>query len=255
MAILDLLLSLLYPPRCPSCARELRRNPALGLCRGCLADLGAVPAGCARCGEPGHDALCADCRRTPPAFRCARACFLYREGALSSAIVARWKYRRDHVLGGGLAKLFAAHRQRYDECYDVLVPVPLHASRLAARGFNQAVLLARAARRPGERVLTQALRRATRTPAQASLGRGARSSNVRAAFVTSDPAALDGRSVLLIDDVLTTGATARACASVLRAAGSGVVDVLTLARTPRPLSRAFAADLAPARAQQSDERA
>src|SRR5437764_632263 len=80
------------------------------------------------------------------------------------------------------------------------------------------------------------LHRASRTPAQATLGRGARGANVRAAFTATDPGTLRGRSVLLVDDVLTTGATARECAAVLRAAGARVVDVWTLARTPRPLS-------------------
>jgi ComF family protein len=250
--ILDLLLTLLYPPRCASCARELRRTPPLGLCRGCLAELGTIGPGCPSCGEPGSTAPCARCRRAPPAFRSARACFVYREGALSSSLVTRWKYQRDHVLGAALAALLAAHRKRQADCYDVVVPVPLHASRLVTRGFNQAALLAQAVRLPGERVAARALHRASRTPPQAALDRAARERNVAAAFAADDAAALGGRSVLLIDDVLTTGATARACAAALRSAGAAVVDVWTLARTARPLGPAAVTPGRPAATQPAD---
>jgi len=233
MSILDLLLTLLYPPRCSSCGRDLRRLLQPSLCRACIAELGTIGAACARCGEPGETSPCVQCRRSPPPFRHARACFRYREGGLSSSLVWRWKYGRDHVLGRSLSGLFAAQRRLESECYDVVVPVPLHDSRLAGRGFNQAVLLARAALLPNERLAPRALRRTNRTSSQTSLGRRARLGNVRAAFTVADPGALRGRTVLLVDDVLTTGATVRECATVLRAAGAAVVDVWTLARTPR----------------------
>lgn len=240
MWILDLSLTLLYPPRCPSCARALRRTAEPGLCRGCVAQLEPPGPACPSCGEPGSDDRCAACVASPPPFTRARACFVYREGELSSALLQRWKYHRDHVVGRSLERLFATHRQRPGECYDVLVPVPLHASRLASRGFNQAALLARAALLAGERLAPQALRRSSVTQSQASLGRSARAGNVLHAFEIAAPGSVRGSSVLLVDDVLTTGATARACATVLRAAGATTVDVWTLARTPR--STTFAAD-------------
>jgi ComF family protein len=147
--------------------------------------------------------------------------------------VTRWKYGGDHVLGATLASLLRAHRSAHAECYDVVVPVPMHGSRLARRGFNQAALLARAVARPGERLAVDALRRGTATASQAALGRRARAANVRDVFAVRRGAGVAGRSVLLVDDVVTTGATVRACSTVLLEAGAAVVAVWSLARTPR----------------------
>jgi ComF family protein len=143
----------------------------------------------------------------------------------------RWKYHGDHVVGSSLCTLLRTHRKWHPGCYDVVVPVPLHASRLATRGFNQAALLARAAAKPGERVVVDALRRSAGSATQSRLGRRDRLVNVAGAFAVARPHAVRRRTVLLVDDVLTTGATVRACATVLRAAGATQVDVWTLART------------------------
>jgi ComF family protein len=240
------LLSLLYPPRCPACARDLRRVPAAALCRACLRALGALAAGCPCCGEPGPEQPCTTCRTAPPAFRRARACFPYVEGGLARELVARWKFRGDHVVGAALGRLLAAHRARCAGCYDVVVPVPLHRSRLASRGFNQAALLARAALRPGERIALGALVRRTPTRHQLALGRRERAGNVGDAFLVRDARVLRDRSVLLVDDVLTSGATADACARLMLEAGARLVDVWTLARTPRRLSASGAGKAAPA---------
>lgn len=155
--------------------------------------------------------------------------------------MSRWKYQHDLVLGGALSALLAAHRNRWAECYDILVPVPVHRSRLRSRGFNQAAVLARAVARPGERVALHTLSRRTATPSQAALGRRARAANVSEAFAVARPAVVRGHRVLLLDDVFTTGATARACSGELRTAGAALVDVLTLARTPRGPGRRLAA--------------
>jgi len=130
--------------------------------------------------------------------------------------------------------VFRTHRQRTVECYDVVVPVPLHASRLAERGFNQAALLARSACRDGERLIVNALRRARVAGSQTRLGRRARLDSVAEAFVPAAATGIRNCRVLLVDDVLTTGATVRACSSALLAAGALSVDVWTLARTPAP---------------------
>lgn len=230
--ILDLLLALLYPPRCPSCARDLRQAGPAALCRGCLAVLGTLGDGCPRCGEPGHHAPCPRCRTAPPPFRLARACFPYVEGDLAANLLMRWKYHQDHVVGSSLCRVLRTHRQGHPGCYDVVVPVPLHRARLAVRGFNQAALLARAACLPAERLVVDALRRARAAGVQARLGRRERLDNVATAFEVRRRDLVRDRSVLLVDDVLTTGATARACALVLRDAGAALVDVWTLARTP-----------------------
>lgn len=144
----------------------------------------------------------------------------------------RWKYLGDHVVGSSLCTLLRTHRNWHPGCYDVVVPVPLPASRLATRGFNQAALLARAAAKPGERLVVDALRRSAGSATQSRLGRRDRLVNVAGAFAVARPAAVRLRTVLLVDDVLTTGATVRACAAELRAAGATHVDVWTLARTP-----------------------
>jgi len=146
--------------------------------------------------------------------------------------VARWKYHGDLVLGASLARLFAEHRRRAGGCYDVLVPVPLHPARLVRRGFNQATVLARAGRLPGERVAAAVLARRGTAGSQVTLHRGARTETVRSAFVLRDPRPVRERRVLLIDDVHTTGATLSACARLL-VPHAAVVDVWTLARTPR----------------------
>lgn len=233
MHSVDLLLSLLYPPRCPSCGRPLRSPRRPELCRGCRSGLAPIDEGCPCCGEPGSAELCRRCTVARPAFGRARACFVYREDDLSSRLLLRWKYGRDQVVGKALATLLAEHRSTHEECYDVVVPVPLHPSRLARRGFNQAAVLARAIARRPERVAVDALRRDVATTAQAALGRAARQANVRDAFVARRRTRLTGRSVLLVDDVLTTGATAHACVVALLDAGATRVDVWTLARTPQ----------------------
>jgi ComF family protein len=187
---------------------------------------------------------------TPPPFRRARACFVYRDDDLSSRLLLRWKYGGDDVVGSSLAALLARHRRAHAECYDVIVPVPLHASRLARRGFNQAAVLARALARTGERVAVDLLHRDAATATQTALGRGARDDNVRDVFSIRRRTTLTDRSVLLVDDVVTTGATVRACSAVLRDTGARHVDVWSLARTPR---RVWTAELLPARIPSSRE--
>jgi ComF family protein len=156
---------------------------------------------------------------------------VYRDDGLSSRLVLRWKYDGDHVVGASLAALLAEHRTAHAKCYDVIVPVPLHTTRLARRGFNQAAVLARRIARPGERLALDALQRAGRGVSQATLNRAARAENVRDAFRVRARAGVRARSVLLIDDVVTTGATVRACSAALLDAGAACVDVWSLART------------------------
>ncbi len=151
--------------------------------------------------------------------------------------LTRWKYHRRADVGAALVRLFAEEAPLLPSCYDLVVPVPLHPSKLGRRGFNQAGLLARGlcrARPETGRLAPTALRR-RRTGVQARLARPGRRANVRGAFRA--PGDLTGARVLLIDDVLTTGATVDACARELRRARAAAVDVLVLARTPRPESR------------------
>ncbi len=140
------------------------------------------------------------------------------------------KYHGDRSLAGPLAELLASHYPFGDDA--ILCPVPLHATRLRARGFNQALLLARGlARRRGLALAPRLLARVRPTSEHAGLGAEARRNNVRDVFRVRPGPALAGRPVVLVDDVLTTGATADACARALLAAGASRVDVYTVGRT------------------------
>jgi ComF family protein len=227
-------LDLIFPARCPIC---LHRTDRVGVCSDCEnAIVPAVSPLCPICGEcfagAGPDHRCARCLQRRRHFGRARACALYRAGQTSPLIDAlhRFKYGRDVTLAGPLGAYLTRHAP-FPIDHDVVLPVPLHLERLRWRGFNQSLLLAdavaRAARRPLRRM---ALEKQRATPPQVGLDEAARRHNVRGAFVARQPAAVRGRTVLLIDDVMTTGATVDECARTLRRAGARRVDVLVLAR-------------------------
>jgi len=232
-----LALDCLFPRSCAPCGAPLAAGAPSALCLACRAAI-AAPSGarCARCGAtatpPGL--VCIACVRRPPAFASARALGPYRAGTAGANVLARavqaLKYHGDRTLAAPLAELLAA---RYPFAPDaILVPVPLHPARLRARGFNQALLLARGlARRRGLALAPRLLARIRPTTEHAGLGAEARRVNVRDAFAVRPGFDLAGRSVVLVDDVLTTGATADACARALLAAGAARVDVYTVGRT------------------------
>jgi ComF family protein len=178
--------------------------------------------------------MCRRCAADPPPFRQARACFAYSTASahgFARAVVLRWKYGHDLVLGSALARHLARCSPLARVCYDAIVPVPSHPARLARRGFNQAALLARSVARSRRMPVAFALGRRVRGPSQTSLGREERQANTAGSFFVRDERAVRRRRVLLVDDVLTTTATTRACAEALLAAGAAVVDVAALART------------------------
>ena len=231
------ILDLLYPPRCPGCQASESRG---GFCPACL-DRVPAPASplCPACGIPfrtavGADHLCGRCLRKPPAYRRARACSLYSTSGSDPSPLAnalhRYKYGRDVTLAPVLAHLVSRRCSHMPE-YDLMIPVPLHSSRLRWRGFNQSLHLANhlAAtwRMPVDPFV---LRRCRSTPPQVGLDERARRRNVRGAFTVADKASVKGRAVLLVDDVFTTGATVNECAATLRRAGARCVDVVVLAR-------------------------
>lgn len=230
-------LDLFYPPYCFGCRSRARHG---GFCRRCLDRIGMPRSPlCPSCGLPfrtrlGADHPCGRCLRRRPAFRRARACALYVSSAAEESPLAKalhlFKYGRDVTVGADLSHLLVARCPHPPE-YDLLVPVPLHPARLRWRGFNQSLLLARPLGRSwGVEVDPLVLRRARSTPPQVGLDESARRKNVRGAFRVAVPGSIRGRSILLVDDVLTTGATANECALTLRRSGARRVDVLVLAR-------------------------
>jgi ComF family protein len=236
-AVLDLLL----PPHCAGCLGPVEAPGQL--CAACFAHVGFVTDPCCRrCGLPleseaagGPQRTCQTCRQHPPPWRRARAALLYDDKARS--LILRLKH------GGAEenAALLARHMARVGAALlaeaDVLVPVPLHRWRLLRRGYNQSALLARSVARSAKKPLC--LDALTRLRPTASLGgltaqqRAAAMADVIAAK-PSRRTHMQGMRVLLIDDVLTSGATAGACTRALLDAGAASVDVLVASRVPNP---------------------
>lgn len=197
-------------------------------CRTCGRPLGSFePA------PPPERSPCEPCRRRPPPFAYARAAALYGERVREALFCL--KFGGMTAMARPLGDLMAEAGSTAVPVskIDCLVPVPLHPSREAERGFNQARLLARrVSRRWGVRVEAKALRRQRSTLSQTDLDAEERRENVKGAFALRRPAVIAERHVLLIDDVFTTGATVSECARVLLAGGAAAVGVLTIARVP-----------------------
>ena len=234
-------LDLLFPPLCMMCRKPVGEPGAL--CPDCWKNVSFIdgPA-CTSCGLPfefdaGADTRCATCLANPPAFD--RACSVMRYDEFSKGPILALKRADRHDVVPAFARwLERAGRDLITDA-DVIVPVPLHPVRLWTRRFNQSALLAQAlARRARKPYEPLALKRTRSTPSQGEMPSAkARRKNVRGAFrvEANRAAAVKARKVLLIDDVLTTGATVDACARALKRAGASKVAVLTLARVARPL--------------------
>ena len=221
------LLDWLFPPQCLGCGRiDPQRD---SFCAECEVSIEPMPEPhCGRCAEPGVENLCRRCETRPPGFQRAFAAFSHA-GALAQAIHAL-KYRDQPDLASGLGKIACAVSSPFlakaplDVC-----AIPLHRRRFRERKYDQAQLLARSvARHSQRRFWPRALRRVHDTSRQVGLSQTERELNLAGAFVANPR--VSGHSFLVIDDVLTTGATARAAADALLRAGALEVQVLTLAR-------------------------
>lgn len=230
------LLDLLYPRCCGGCGGDA--EPGGGhLCWDCRAELRIIgdPL-CARCGNPvegriDHQYECFHCVQTEPLFDRARSAVRF-EGVITS-MIRDFKYHHalwlQEELGDLLQACVAAHYG--GETFDAVCPVPLHHVRQRERGFNQAALLAGSlARRMGLPMKQQSLIRARNTGTQTHLTARERLSNVKGAFAVGMAPRWRGLRLLLVDDVMTTGATVSACAGALKEAGAASVHVVTLAR-------------------------
>ena len=223
---------LLCPERCAACPALV--PPArlfCAVCRTRVHELG--PPECGPCGCPlPSTGRCPECHGRPAAIRTARAWAAYHHPAGVSPVaqaIARFKYGGARRLGRRFAAAMVARVA--DSRLDLVIPVPLHPRRLRARGFNQSAILARhVARRLGCPTRPLLVVRTRDTPSQTALAPRERAANVADAFALRDALAVRDRTVLVVDDVWTSGATTRAVAVTLRAAGATAVDVLTIAR-------------------------
>lgn len=229
------LVDLVYPPRCPSCGEAIAAQD--GLCAQCWSEL-AIPGepACMLCQRPfagvtvSEGAVCAPCLAEPPRHDGIAAATLYNDA--SRKLVLSFKHGRRIALAPMLARLIAARLPAIERDW-LVVPVPLHPLRLWRRGFNQSALLAREiARLRGARLLVDGLVRRKRTPVLGGLGRAARARAMAGAIAVrprSRPV-LKGANVVLVDDVMTSGATSDACVGALKRAGADKVLVACFAR-------------------------
>lgn len=227
--------SLRFTSQCVACLSRIHGH---GLCQGCLADLPDNACACRQCALPLPDlplrtACCGECLADPPLFDRVIAPWRYQFPV--NRLISRYKYRRQRTLGmpliRGLAETLSAELEAHPERRpDLLIPSPMHAAKQRRRQFNQAEDIAEQISRA--LAIPWTVTRVTRAHpgvAQSGLDRRARLVNLRTAFTVTGPVPA---RVAIVDDVVTTGATARALAKVLRQAGAEQVQVWALARTP-----------------------
>jgi ComF family protein len=225
------------PPRCLSCGAIV--GDVGTLCSMCWPDVEFISAPfCAACGTPLSAAsnadvlLCGSCLAKHPPWRRARAVFRYK--GVGRALVLAFKHGDRLDAAPTLARWLARAGAEILAEADMIVPVPLHHRRLFTRRYNQSAVLASALGKiTGRKVAVDALVRVRPTPTQGGLDRSARAANVRGAIAARRPIRIGGRRIVVIDDVLTTGATVGVCANALLRAGAVSVDILTLARVTR----------------------
>jgi ComF family protein len=230
-------LDLVYPRHCPSCADPLLTSHDGSICRACASKIALIgPERCRKCGMPTGphtepQSSCAYCRNRNLRFR--RATAPYRYDGVVRELIHALKYRGATSLAPHFAEMMGrdlADTGIMDEV-DLVMPVPLHWLKQARRGYNQAELLAeRLAGRSGLPVGRRGLRRVRHTPSQTALSGAERHENLQGAFAVRSPEAVKGRTILLCDDVMTTGATASDCARALLEAGARDVYVSVAAR-------------------------
>ena len=221
------------PPRCAGCGTIV--GDVHSFCSDCWKQIEFLgDSGCATCGMPlqaTDERTCGACLARPPRIERTRAAVAYDE--LSRGLAIRLKYGRKVALARTMAHYMAPLVSRSIDA--ILVPVPLHRTRLWSRGFNQSALVARElGRRLNLRSAPMALRRIRRTPPLRGMSPIQRRQTVAGAFRIADREAIAGKTVILIDDVLTTGSTAEACARALKRAGATRVELVSWARVVKP---------------------
>jgi len=234
-ALIERCLQFLLPPQCHCCEKFLEEGQQ-GICPDCLSKIRWIePPLCTLCGVPFlssevENHPCGACLTRGKYFTMARAVGYY-EGPLREAI-HRWKYEEKNYLTLFFGEKLAEGFCRYwdPQSFDLIIPVPLHSKRLRERGFNQALLLVKElSRRTRIPYSKRLLQKRILTPPQVNLSGGEREKGVRGSFHIQRDEEIEGKSILLVDDVYTTGATVNECSKVLLKAGAERVDVLTIA--------------------------
>jgi ComF family protein len=225
---------ILFPPCCAACQTRLSAPAGDRLCHDCLESIRLIePPVCTVCGQPFHGPqstghTCGQCIKNPPSFDTARSLFQY-QGSIRT-LIHRIKYNDDGYALRALSSLAMEHVLLDYLRPDMVIPVPLHSKRLRKRGFNQSLRLSRTIF-PHIPLGIDILSRTLNTKPQTGLSMKERHRNVRNAFETASPLPKGVGTILLLDDVYTTGATVRACAKALKRAGAKEVHVFTVART------------------------
>jgi ComF family protein len=268
-AVAQGLFAALFPSDCRLCGAPLVNISRLPVCLECISAIEPIPVGtCEICGEgmatlarpelprpelarpdedrPEEAQTCDACREARPQFEKACAYGSY-DGELRD-LIHLLKYEQVTPAAGVLGGMLAGAIAKLNISQPVLIiPVPLHSSKRRQRRFNQAELIARAALKgmaiPGAELATNVLVRQRATVSQIGLTRPQRAENIRGAFRVQHPEKIAGRSILVVDDVLTTGTTASECARVLRKAGAAKVWVATVARTLKHSGRKSASNV------------
>lgn len=229
---------ILYPRHCLLCREKISFDDQKDLvCLKCLKEISPhLPPFCRKCGrgltrENTANHICGECLDTRFYFERAWAACHYKKNARE--LIHQFKYKNKMYLSGPLSELMIDFIQQYhlplNHC-DYLIPIPLSSAKLREREFNQAQLLAKEiAGHFGIELLSDNLKRIRNTPAQADLDKESRWRNIAGAFGITNPDTIKEKTILLVDDVLTTGATASEASRVLKNAGAGAVYVLTLA--------------------------
>jgi len=231
--LLNLILDFLIPPVCPICFERV--DVVHTLCPKCFSELKFITRPCCEiCGYPFEfdldgEHLCGRCLKEPPLYHKARSLFVYNDA--SKKLILPFKHGDRIELALLFVKLI---RQNYADIIkenDVVVPVPLHIRRLIKRKYNQSALIAKPlAQKFNKRYLPTTLKRLRATSSQGHLSAAERKKNVANAFGVVHPEEIKGKNVLLIDDVMTTGATVNECTKALLKAGAKQVDIITICR-------------------------
>ncbi len=221
------------PPRCAGCGTIVQ--DVHSFCPECWSQVEFLgQSGCETCGRPleaTEQNTCGACLAQPPRIARTRAAVAY--GDITRGLAIRLKYGRKVAIARTMARFMAPLVGEGED--RVLVPVPLHRGRLWSRGFNQSALVAsELSRRLGIASRPRALRRIRRTPPLKGMSAAQRQKTVSGAFAIADQAAIVGKTVILVDDVLTTGSTADACARTLQRAGATRVELVSWARVVKP---------------------